>query len=123
MKQKTNPMKNKMRSRSGETLTEILVAVLISSLAIALLVTMISVSSGMIDRSRNDLSEYYMRSNDLAEMQDSGLSAGVTTETGTLSLKLNGAAVPLSTGKTSFNVKYYVNDLEGSKVVSYKLTD
>ena len=112
-----------MRSRSGETLTEILVAVLISSLAIALLVTMISVSSGMIDRSRNDLSEYYMRSNDLAEMQDSGLSAGVTTETGTLSLKLNGAAVPLSTGKTSFNVKYYVNDLEGSKVVSYKLTD
>lgn len=53
----------KVKNRSGETIAETLVALLISSLALVILAGAISASSGIIRKSSNKLNAYYDASN------------------------------------------------------------
>ena len=51
-----------MKSQAGETIAEVLIALLISTLALTMLAAMISSSSSMIQKSSHILEEYYENS-------------------------------------------------------------
>ncbi len=53
----------KLHSDAGETITEVLVALLISALALAMLASMIQASSNMITTSKAKMEGYYERNN------------------------------------------------------------
>ena len=110
------PIRKRLRSRAGETITEVLVSVLIAALGKTLLAGMISAASKMITDSKKSTETYVNAENILATQPDSvGTDAHVTVGTDstvTLSKKLSNAG-----SETVYVVTYTVDN---SSVVSYK---
>lgn len=107
-------MLEKIKSTKGESIGEVLVALLISSLALVLLASMITSSSTLIKNSRAKMSRYYYQ-NDILTKQSGSASEGSIT------FKLSGSAVnyPLvNSSDTAISVRYYINS-ESTEVVSY----
>lgn len=87
---------NKMKSRSGESIAETLVAVLIAALALLLLAGTINTASNLITKSKNLLDTYYTANNNLATEK---------TKTGTLTVTMqDNAGTSVS---ESWSVNYY----------------
>ena len=78
-----------LRNDRGESITEVLVAIVISGLAILLLATAISAAVNTNNASRRAMNEYYAANNNVVQAQ------GSTTKDGTVSITLNGSAVSL----------------------------
>ncbi len=89
----------KLKGRRGDSIAEVLIALLISSVALVMLASMISSSSSMIDSSRKNIESYYSKASD--ELTGSG----TPKFTGTAKLVASDSTV-----KTSYSVNYYVND-------------
>ena len=66
-----------MRDRRGETITEVLVSMVIAGLALLMLATVIATSSNIVRNSRADMETYYKTSNALASFE---AGEGVTKE-------------------------------------------
>ncbi len=96
----------KLKSRGGESLTEVLVSVLISAVALTMLASMISASTGMVKQSREKLDDYYTNNN------------GLVTHTGT---SVSGfAEFGTESGKVYDQVSYLENDESiGHAVIAY----
>lgn len=92
MKRLIHNIRKKLASRRGESLGEVLVALLVSALAITMLAGAIAASSRMVLRSRDAMQDYYTFTN--------GLSAGEGThEPGTIRFSENlvdGSDVPVT---------------------------
>ena len=119
-------MKSRLRSKKGESIAEVLVAVLLSAIGLTMLATMISATSKMVIRSRNLTKEYVEQNNQLVEKADTSTRTGSvqvrrvdsTSPDGT-PIKLYG--VPTANEDYSIPVKYYVNSRVGNvEVTSYK---
>lgn len=108
----------KIKSNLGESIAEVLVALLISSLALVMLATMIGASSRMTIRSRGMLESYYA-DNDALEKR-----AELSSLTGTLSIRNGASDVYLKCGQSALDpieLVYYKNNNSGdTQVVSYK---
>lgn len=107
----------KLKNRKGETLTEVLVSLLIGTLALALLAAMIGSSTRIIRTSETSMVQYYEQNNRLEERasgdEDASGKVSCSSESGT-------STVRLSPGKDSVSVKCYVNQKAGkSPVISY----
>lgn len=89
----------KLKSRAGETLSEVLIALLIAALALTILANMISASSKMVLDSRSSLEKYYQ-------------AQGETTTGGT-------AAVTWGDNSLTFPVSVHANKLGNKDVLSY----
>ena len=76
-----------LRNERGESITEVLVAIVISGLAILLLATAISAAVNTNNASRRAMNEYYAANNNVVQ--------GGTTKSGTVSIALNGSTVSL----------------------------
>ena len=61
-------LKKRLRSQAGETIAEVLIALLISVLALTMLAMMISSTVGLVNRSKEKMNEYYDQ-NAVLEMQ------------------------------------------------------
>ena len=110
----------KLGSRAGETITETLVSVLISALALVMLAGAITAASNIIKRSRNALSEYYAANEVMAEMPDSTDAPNIDM-TNNAKLWMS-PSKPGAVGTFSLNVKKYTNKaLIGREVTEYKL--
>ena len=72
-------MMRKLKSRMGETLAEVLIALLISAIGMLMLATMIMSSSNSIERSRKALETYY---SSVTESGSTSLTATVTLKIG-----------------------------------------
>ena len=96
----------KLKSRGGESLTEVLVSLLISAVALTMLASMISASTGMVKQSREKLDDYYTNNN------------GLVTHTGT---SVSGfAEFSTEVGKVYDQVSYLENDESiGHAVIAY----
>ena len=57
-----NSLCRKLKNRAGETISEVLIALLISSLGLVMLASLITASSRTIGRSREALEAYYSES-------------------------------------------------------------
>lgn len=121
MKPQSNRITNKLKDKSGESLTETLVALLISALAIAMLAGAIAASSGIVQRSRDKLAKYYSANEVIAEMPDEVPDAikdtAAISTSGDLSFK-NSNGNSESVG----NMYFYSNEAFKDKVVTaYKI--
>ncbi len=111
------PIRKRLRSRAGETITEVLVSVLIAALGMTLLAGMISAASKMITDSKKSTETYVNAENILATQPDSlegtDVHVDIRDDTVTLSQPLNNAGneVPVVT---------YTVTVKNSSVVSYK---
>lgn len=117
-------MKQKIKDRSGESLGETLVALLISALAMVMLVTMNDASGNLISRSIDTVKEYQTGINKLA-LQNSSES----TSTGTASLfSASEAGKIVSLDAADPDDQILVNFFEapkcfGTPVISYKRSE
>ena len=102
-------MLKKLRSKSGESIAETLVAVLIAALALLMLAGTINTASRLITRSKTALDAYYTENNKLSEHSSSNSSG---TSTVTVS---SGAGA--ADGWISCTVDLYKNDKIGSAPV------
>ena len=103
--------KKKLRSKAGESITETLVALLISALALVMLAGAISSASGMITKSRTKLDRYYSANESMAYHDDA-----VKVTEGDPALYI-GDAEPL---KQIDNVDFYKNaEFSKTPVVAY----
>lgn len=90
-------IKSKLNNRSGETLAETLIAVLISALALVLLLSMITASSRLIQNGEAKMQEMYDGSEKIEQ-------AEITPSDATV--KINDNALD-GLGEISVNVKLY----------------
>ncbi len=114
MKDLKNKIIIRLKSSGGESIGEVLVAVLIASVALIMLATMIMYSTNMIRNSRNKMKEYYQANESLASVANADDSADITVSDGTHNL----------TDDESITVYYSVNDkYTNTSVVAYKLSE
>ena len=106
----------RLANRRGETLTEVLVAILISGLAILLLATTIAASVNMNLNTRNAFNRYYDAGKAIAELSDE-IGEGTVTLMAVDGDVSTAASISDSTDKSGIDIKYYGE--EGTDVVAY----
>ncbi len=112
---KKRAWKKKLRSSKGEGIAEVLIAVLISAVALALLASMITTATGMLRSSQETMDTYYGERNELAQ-----LNTGSVT-TGTVSVAANGASVPMTYGDgDTITVSYTSSTLNNKTIYAYR---
>lgn len=112
MKELRRRVLRKLGGRKGETLAEVLIALLIAALALTMLASTIASSSKIILRSKDKMESYYDKNNEMAEMAESG--------TLTATIKISGSEVSLK--GDDLLIGYSINTEVGdTKVISYWL--
>ena len=102
-------VKTKLRSSRGESISETLVAVLISALALVMLAGAIATASRLVTSSRTKLGRYYDSNNAMVTMEHPNGYVDITISDGTKSVLLS-------------SVPYAHNTVFASNpVVAYKL--
>jgi hypothetical protein len=99
----------KLRSKAGETISETLIALLISALALVMLAGAVSAARHMIDNSRLKFGQYYAANETITKM-DGNADAGtkkMTVAEGNKEI-------------TSIDVVTYTNDVMKQPVITYK---
>ncbi len=109
-------LNRRLSGRGGESIAEVLIALLISSLGIVMLAAMITASARLLTKSRDSIERYVDAENRLAEQGSSSLSGTVTLQA------QNGSSLRLKDGLgADIDVLYYLNDESGGDaVVSYR---
>jgi hypothetical protein len=119
----------KLKSQSGESISETLVAVLIAALALTMLAMAISSSLGIVTQAREKLDNYYQKADSLVKREASAALPSGTTVTLTIT---NTGGVPLrnkpvnSIGSdgTSDKIVCYINDeYENLTVLAYDYSE
>lgn len=112
MKKMKKKALRKLKSRTGESLVEVLVSLLIAALALTMLASTIATSSKIITQSKDKMEDYYDQNNAMAgQSQDGALTAALT---------ISGSDVSLTGDDLS--ISFSINTEVGStKVVSYWL--
>ena len=105
-----NTLRAKARSKSGESLVEALVAVLVSGLAMLMLSMAVTSSANIISKGADTARDYYEASNGLVEMSH--------TTDGTVKVTDN---LVSADSHTEIDVEYSKEDLPGGETgVSYE---
>ena len=105
---KTRLMK-RLRSESGESIAEVLVALLIAAVALMMLASMISSTVSIVNKSKTKMDEYYQK-NAILELQ--------TSPTATPSLTIQNES---STVQETPTVELYENGTFNKKVYAYQI--
>ena len=109
----------KLKNRRGESIAEVLIALLVSALGMLLLATMISASAKVIQKSKEAMREYVRSENALVEQNSSN-----SYDTGSVSISSSDFNNKLWDGASSdFTVLYYVNSSAstGRPSISYRI--
>lgn len=105
----------KIKSRKGESLAEVLIALLVSVLGLVLLASMITTSVNIVTKSKKSMEEYITAENNL--ISQSGTS-------GEGKIVIEGGKKLTSDLSDKVPVNYYSNDLEGNRTIyTYKVPD
>lgn len=103
----------KIKSRKGESLAEVLIALLVSVLGLVLLASMITTSVNIVTKSKKSMKEYNDAEKNL--ISQSGSS-------GTGKIVIEGGKKLTSDLSDQVTVNYYSNDLEGNRTIyTYKV--
>lgn len=112
----------KLRARLGESITEVLVALLVLSLGLLLLAGMLSAAGSIVRDSKGFFEDYAAAENILAERDSLESSEKVEITGGTIEVRTSSdAGLKLTdSSDTSIQVKYYKNDvMTGRPIISY----
>jgi len=116
MKSSAKRIYGKLNDSRGDSIAEVLVALLIAAVALVMLASMIASSSSMIIRSRGYMTDYYDQNNDL-------IDNAANQHDGTVTVKASDGTSPygITENGETLNVKYTVNDsYKGGRIVSYR---
>ncbi len=108
----------RLKSRAGESISEVLIAVLVSAVGLVLLAGMITSASHLIQSSKEKIHTYADGDRTLVEKADGSVKEG------TVVLKTSSGNVKLTDDEHSapVSVVYYENpDAPGGDVISYKV--
>lgn len=116
-------MKARLKSLSGESIAEVLVAVMLSAIGLTMLALMISATTRMVIRSKNITSDYVGSNNQLVEKGDTTFNGEV--EVLFVDPVSGVGQYILLTDESSkdykISVRYYINNNIGNvSVTSYK---
>ena len=103
---KTRLMK-RLRSESGESIAEVLVALLIAAVALMMLAAMISSTVSIVNKSKTKMDEYY-QNNAILELQTSPTATSILT-------------IESSTVQETPTVELYENGTFNKKVYAYQI--
>ncbi len=104
-------MVKKLNSRSGESITETLVALLISALALVMLAGAITAAGRVVTSSKDKLDDYYLENEKVVEVN----TDAVTLTDG---VKITDASGTVT--EHSYSIKYYKNaEFTRNPVISY----
>ena len=109
-------LRRKLNSRKGESIAEVLVALLVSALGIVLLASMIASSVRMIEQSRETVNDYVVEQNKLADG-----TAPANAPEGTVTLTNEAGRdqeLTDATKNSGTTVVYYKNEEIGGKPVT-----
>lgn len=110
------PLCAKVRSVRGESLTEVLVSILVSGLAILMLGMAISAATDTNLHSKKAMDDYYKANNDIATLSNSEGSSAVTLREG----PPNGSGQPVNLNNST--VYFYSSEgFDSTPVVSYNV--
>ena len=108
----TNRGKQRLLDRQGESITEVLIALLISALGLTILASMITASAKMISNSQNTVTAYFNA--------ESSLEAAAGPKNGTVTLKYNNNKIKAhDQEEEDIGVYLQTETINGKKVVSY----
>lgn len=126
----TKPVNNKLRSRAGESISETLVALLISALALVMLAGAIGASSRIVTRSRTQLKKYYNGNEVLVTTPTQGeIDAEYRNKSDEIAVLLGSTYIDIKVkGDTGSidrrQIDYYQNQaFTKNKVTAYKLSN
>lgn len=111
-------MVKRLKDTKGESLSEVLISLLIAALAIVLLAGMINASTSMVTKSKERMEQYVSGENEM--VKQSGNAVG----SGQVQFESNGAPIKLNDDPSDTNVEvdYYTNGASGRyEVRSYKV--
>ena len=102
-------IRNKIRSRAGESLAEVLVALLVATLALMILAGMISSTTSIVKASESKMGDYYAENAKLENISGTNTTVTIT----------DGATV---THAFDVSLNYYQNQVFGTgrTVTAYK---
>jgi len=104
----------KVKSRAGETIAEVLVALLISSVALVMLASMIASTTNMVTRSKDRMDDYYNANEELEKQ----IGAGDVSFSIRISDEGSSASEP-SVNVTIEGIPGFKNDVLGKTVYAY----
>ena len=117
MKKLKASLSKKLKGTAGESLAEVLIALLIAALALTMLASVITTAARIITQSKQKMSEYYTKNDTIALRSASGDDLGEWTVT---VKDASDSSVNLVSGVSSIAVEYYVNDtLSNLPVVAF----
>ncbi len=130
MKRMKERILKKLRGNAGESLAEVLIALLIAALALTMLASVISSTAKMLTRGKLKMSEYYTANEVVAAQKDAAPAADEPDAPAPVQPKYTFTLNDESDATTEYylfdssknSVSYYENDKAGddNKVVSYK---
>ena len=109
----------KLKSQVGESIAEVLIALLISSLALVMLASMISSTTSMVSTGKSAMKEYYACNEDLEKLTK---TEEKTTKTEGVSITIKPASAGTPTNPSveiKKTVTVYGNECLGKPVYSY----
>ena len=112
-------IRSKLGSRAGESISETLVALLISALALVMLAGVITTSTRIVTSSRESMNNYYDACNAMVD-PDSSTDEDTEIETGTGKVTIKGTGV---TAGISGDVEYTKTVAGGSTIYYYRSTE
>jgi hypothetical protein len=116
-----NRAAQKLKSRSGETISELLIALLISSLALTMLAGMITAASRIVRNSMKSMENYVEQENGIVSRSDGG-------SPGTLTVRIDGSETARKLTDEDpnnyINVTFYRTDAFGKvPVITYERSE
>ena len=112
-------MKKKIKSNMGDSIAEVLIALLIAAVALVMLASMINASANMITRSATFMNNYYSTSNTLntktGATSSDAPTKGIKVE---LTFPAEEGATPQKATKT-YSVLYQKEELQNETIVSF----
>ncbi len=115
---------DKLKAQAGESIAEVLIALLIAALALTMLASVISTSARIINKSKSKMAAYYDANDGLAKQQGTSDTFDILIKktTGTAEPYTSpetAPTIPLTPEGNTAEIHYVVNNEAGIPVISY----
>lgn len=115
-------IRNKIKNNNGESISEVLVALLISTLGLVMLATMITTSTKIITRSEESMKQFVDAENALAD------PSGISPTSENYERRVISAPLTISVGSTPYRVlnsgyylDFYKYEVAGKEITAYEM--
>ncbi len=117
MKKLKSSLSKKLKGNAGESLAEVLIALLIAALALTMLASVINTTARIIRQSKASMTDYYTKESALSNISSGDSSMTISIKSGSDTLRLNGGL----TDTTALTAHYKESTFGGVTIVAFSL--